>query len=219
MAQASSKAQGVAWAQRRGRGGGLVTEHGPSAGSERGWPVPPSTPYMDTKQQSKNVSPAVSAPVAVPVGQPDIAGAPASVFLDALKPAGPAHAGNRREACFERCLDAFGLDRSALDGPAWSSYAKAMNKLVERFGLEELGAWADRALAAGGRRLGTGAKPQAGIPELVRTEVTAQAQEAAHARARRQARQSDIVGQPLDDLDMMQIASDRERREVVSDGS
>jgi hypothetical protein len=76
------------------------------------------------------------------------------------------------------------VDPTDLDGPAWQKYAKAMNTLIGATCEEQLQAWADAAIADGGRPLGTGAKPEVKIPAAIRKEVTASEWQAAYSSAR-----------------------------------
>lgn len=89
-------------------------------------------------------------------------------------PTKPTHTKTDRDLAFEACLGVFDVAPSDLDGKAWATYAKAMNKLVAQTGLEPLQYWAETEAQSGLRSLGNGAKPEAKVPQVVRREITAQ---------------------------------------------
>jgi hypothetical protein len=84
---------------------------------------------------------------------------------------------------FESCLGVFSVSPDALDKAAWATFAKAMNALVGQTSVEQVAAWAEQE-GAGSRKLGTGAKPQSKVPQVVRREVMAGEQQGAFAKAR-----------------------------------
>ncbi len=99
-------------------------------------------------------------------------------------PPKPPRQKSARNLLHEHCLAAFGVDPADLDSEAWAKYAKAMNSLIGATCEEQVQAWADTAIAEGGRSLGTGAKPEIKIPAAIRKEVTASEWQAAYSSAR-----------------------------------
>lgn len=88
-----------------------------------------------------------------------------------------------RDLAFEACLDVFAVAHDALDSEAWAAYAKAMGKVVDDTGLEQIVVWGAQE-GAGTRKLGTGAKPERRIPSVVRKEITASEWQASFEKAR-----------------------------------